>query len=158
MDNKVAEELNQESMNEFDLDIFMAIEKIRCDGKRPYSESIFKYINSIYKYENVTLNYTNDRILTLLDDEIIINKNRSGEDSLYLTEQTFRLLANKLMDPTPTSQDIPIISRNLGGTKTDDGNLTDLFFSTSQNTPNFDLNGSKDDNNLFLRTSLDGCF
>ena len=49
MDSTVAEELNQENMNEFDLDIFMAIVKIRSDGKRPYSESIFKYINSINK-------------------------------------------------------------------------------------------------------------
>ena len=56
-------------MNESDLNIFMAIPKIRSDGKRPYSESTFKYINSISKYENVTLNFTNDRILTLLDDE-----------------------------------------------------------------------------------------
>ena len=55
MDNTVAETLNQENMNKFDLEIFMAIAKIRSDGKRPYSESIFKYINSINKYENVTL-------------------------------------------------------------------------------------------------------
>ena len=55
-------------MNESDLNIFMAIPKIRSDGKRPYSESTFKYINSISKYENVTLNFTNDRILTLSDD------------------------------------------------------------------------------------------
>ena len=67
MDNTIADELNQENMNEFDLDIFMAIVKIRSDGKRPYSESIFK------------------RILTLLDDEIIANKKRSGDDSLYYT-------------------------------------------------------------------------
>ena len=65
MDNTVAETLNQENMNKFDLEIFMAIAKIRSDGKRPYSESIFKYINSIKKYENVTLNFTNDHILTL---------------------------------------------------------------------------------------------
>ena len=74
MDNTVAEELNQENMNEFDLDIFVAIAKIRSDGKRPYSESIFKYINSIKKYENVTLSSTNDRILTLRDDKIITVK------------------------------------------------------------------------------------
>ena len=80
MDNTVAETLNQENMNKFDLEIFMAIAKIRSDGKRPYSESIFKYINSIKKYENVTLNFTNDHILTLLYDKIIINKKRCGED------------------------------------------------------------------------------
>ena len=44
------------------------------------------------------------------------------------------------MDPTPTSQDTPIISRNPGGTKSDNGNLTDLTFPSSQNTPIFDLN------------------
>ena len=49
MDSTVAEELNQENMNDFDLDIFMAIVKIRSDGKRPHSEYIFKYINSINK-------------------------------------------------------------------------------------------------------------
>ena len=67
--------------------IYMAIAKIRGDGKRPYSKSIFEYINSINKYENVTLNFTNDRILTLLDDEIITNRKRSGENSFYLTEK-----------------------------------------------------------------------
>ena len=51
MDNTVAFELNQENMNEFDLDIFMAIAKIRSDGKRPCSEYIFKYINSVNKNE-----------------------------------------------------------------------------------------------------------
>ena len=49
------------------------------------------------------------------------------------------------MDPTPTSQDTPIASRNTRCTKTDDENLTDLTFPTSQNTPIFDTNGSKDD-------------
>ena len=102
----------------------MAIANIGSDGKRPYLESIFKYINSINKYENVTLNFTNDRILTLLDDEIITNKKWPGEDSLYLTEKTLRLLASKTMDPTPTYQDTSIISRNTGGTKTDDRKLT----------------------------------
>ena len=76
-------------MNEFDLDVFVAIAKIRSDGKGPYSEFIFKYINSTNKYENVILNFTNDGILTLLDDEIITNKKRSGEDSLNLTEKTW---------------------------------------------------------------------
>ena len=69
----------------------MAIAKIRGDGKRPYSKSIFEYINSINKYENVTLNFTNDRILTLLDDEIITNRKRSGENSFYLTEKTYKI-------------------------------------------------------------------
>ena len=31
----IAEELNPENMNEFDLDIFMAITKFKSDGKRP---------------------------------------------------------------------------------------------------------------------------
>ena len=44
------------------------------------------------------------------------------------------------MDPTPTSQNTPIISRNPGGTKSDNGNLTDLTFPSSQKTPIFDLN------------------
>ena len=68
----------------------MAVAKIRSDGKRPYWESIFKCINSINKYESVTLNFTNDSILTLLDDEIITNKRTSGKDSLYLTEKTLQ--------------------------------------------------------------------
>ena len=54
----MADKLNQENMNEFDLDIFMAVAKFRSDGKGPYSESILKYINSIKKYENVILNFT----------------------------------------------------------------------------------------------------
>ena len=66
MDIIIAEELNQENMNEFDLDIFMAIARIRIDGKRPCSKSVFRYINSINKYENVTLNFTNNPILTLM--------------------------------------------------------------------------------------------
>ena len=74
MDNTVADEPNPENKNDFDLDIYLAIAKIRSDGKRPYSESIFKYINSVKKYKSVTVNFTNDRILTLLDDEIITNK------------------------------------------------------------------------------------
>ena len=136
MDNTIADELNQENMNEFDLDIFMAIAKIRSDGKIPYSESIFK------------------RILTLLDDEIITNKKRSGDDSLYYAEKTLRLLASKSLDNAPTSQDTPIIIRNTGGTKTDDGNLTDLTSQTSQKTPLFDSNGSKDgDRNLIVLTA-----
>ena len=154
MDNTVAGELNKENVNEFELDIFMAIVKIRSDEKRPYLESIFIYISSINKYENFTLNFRNDRILILLDDEMIIDKKRSGRDSLYLTEKTLRLLASKSMDPTPTSQDTSIIVRNLRRTKTDDGNLTDLTFPTSQNTPFFDLNGIKDDDkNLTVLTA-----
>ena len=137
MDDTVAEELSQENMNEFNLDIFMTIAKIRSDGKGSYLESIFKYINSINKYENATLNFTNDRILTLLDDETIINKKRSGENSLYLTEKTLRLLASKLMNPNPTAHDTPAISRNPGGIKNENRNLTDLTFPTSQNTPVF---------------------
>ena len=137
MDNTIAGELNKENVNEFELDIFMAIVKIRSDEKRRYLESIFIYISSINKYENFTLNFRNDRILILLDDEMIIDKKRSGRDYLYLTEKTLRLLASKLMDPTPTSQDTSIIVRNLRRTKTDDGNLTDLTFPTSQNTPFF---------------------
>ena len=62
MDIIIAEELNQENMDEFDLDIFAAIAKVRNHGTRPYSKSIFKYINSINKYENVILNFTNGRI------------------------------------------------------------------------------------------------
>ena len=58
------------------------------------------------------------------------------------------------MDPTPTSQDTPIISRNPGDIKRDNGNLTDLTFPISQNSPIFDLNGSKDDNrNLNVLTA-----
>ena len=57
------------------------------------------------------------------------------------------------MDPTLTLQDTPMISRNPGGTKTDDGNLTDLTFPTSQSTPIFKLNSSKDDDrNLTVLT------
>ena len=56
------------------------------------------------------------------------------------------------MDPTPTSQDTLIISRNPGGTKTDNRTLTDLIFPI-QNTPIFDLNGSKDDNRNLNRDS-----
>ena len=58
------------------------------------------------------------------------------------------------MDPTPTSQDTPIISRNTEGIKTGDGNLTDLTFQTFQNTPLFDSNGTKDDDrNLTVLTA-----
>ena len=91
MGDTVAEEMIRENLNEFDLKIFLAIAKIRNDRKRPYSESIFKYINSINKYENVTLNFTNDHILTLLDDEIITNKKRSGGNHLYLTDENFEV-------------------------------------------------------------------
>ena len=91
---------------------------------------------------------------TLLDDEIITNRKRSVEDSLYLTEKTLILLANKSMDPTRTSQDTSIISRITEDTKTDDGNVTDLTFQTSQNTPLFDSNGSRDDGrNLTVLTA-----
>ena len=106
----------------------MAFAKISSDGKRPYLKSIFKHINCINKYESVTLNFINDRVLTLLDDEIITDRKRSGEESLYLTEKTLRLLASGSMDPIPTSKDTPIISRNTEGNKTDDGNLTDLTY------------------------------
>ena len=59
------------------------------------------------------------------------------------------------MDPTSTSQDTPISSRNTGGTKTDDRNLTDLTFPTSQNAPVFDSNRSKDgDRNSTVSTAL----
>ena len=58
------------------------------------------------------------------------------------------------MDPTLTSQDTSIISKNPGGTKTDNGKLPDLTFPTSQNTPIFHLNGSKDDDrNLNVLTT-----
>ena len=58
------------------------------------------------------------------------------------------------MDPTRTSQDTPIISRIKEDTKTDDVNVTDLTFQTSQNTPLFDSNGSRDDGrNLTVLTA-----
>ena len=58
------------------------------------------------------------------------------------------------MDPTRTSQDTSIISRITEDTKTDDGNVTDLTFQTSQNTPLFDSNGSRDDGrNLTVLTA-----
>ena len=139
----VAEEVIKENMNEFELNIWQLRKSEMVD--KAYSESIFRYINSISKYGNITLHFTNDRILTLLDDEIITNEKRSGQDSLYLTDKEFKLPTSKSMDPTPTSQDTHIISRNTRGTKTDDGILTDLTFPTSQNTPVFDTNGSKDD-------------
>ena len=153
MDNTLTDELNQENINEFDLDTFMAIAKIRRDGKIPYSEFMFKYINSIKKSENFTSNFPNDRILTLLDGEIIANKKRSGEDSLYRATKTLGLRISKSMDPIPNFQNTSIMSRNTGGTKTDDGNLADLTFQAFQDTPLFDSNGSKnDDTNLTVLT------
>ena len=83
----------------------MAIAKIRNDGKIPYSESIFRYINSINNYENVTLNFTNDRILTLLDVETITNEEVSRGFLVPNRQETFRLLISEVMDPTPTSQE-----------------------------------------------------
>ena len=57
------------------------------------------------------------------------------------------------MDPIPNFQNTPIMSRNTGGTKTDDGNLADLTFQAFQDTPLFDSNGSKnDDTNLTVLT------
>ena len=54
------------------------------------------------------------------------------------------------MDLTPTSQDTLIISRNTGGTKTDDGNLSDLTFQISL----FESSSSKDeDRNLTVLTA-----
>ena len=95
-------------MNEFDLDVFVAIAKIRSDGKGPYSEFIFKYINSTNKYENVILNFTNEGILTLLDDELITYKKRSGEDSLNLTEKTWILLQLPKTHPSSVEiQEVP---------------------------------------------------
>ena len=44
--------------------IFIVIAKIRSDGKRSYSEFIFKHKSSINKYENVTLKFTNNHNLT----------------------------------------------------------------------------------------------
>ena len=58
------------------------------------------------------------------------------------------------MDPAPTSQDTPTITINTGGTKTDEGNLNELTFQTSQNTPLFDSNGSKVDNRNLANRNL----
>ena len=90
----------------------------------------------------------------LLDDEIFTDKKRCGKDYLYLPGETLRLLAQVnrwILLQLPKTL---IISRNSGGTKTDNRNLTDLTFSTSQNTSLFNSNGSKDDNrNLTVLTA-----
>ena len=104
----------------------MAIAKIRNDGKIPYSESIFRYINSINNYENVTLNFTNDRILTLPDVETITNEERSAEDSLYLTDKKlldYLLVRWSILLQLPKKH--THICANTRGTKTDNGNLKD---------------------------------
>ena len=90
----------------------------------------------------------------LLDDEIFTDKKRCGKDYLYLPGEVLRLLAQVnrwILLQLPKTL---IISRNSGGTKTDNRNLTDLTFSTSQNTSLFNSNGSKDDNrNLTVLTA-----
>lgn len=87
MDTTISGPQNLVNMNEFDLDILNAIVK-RSDRNQPCSESIFNCNNNVNKYDDITLNFTDDHILALLD-EIIFNKERSGEDSQYSTEKTF---------------------------------------------------------------------
>ena len=79
----------------FNQDIFKAIDKIRNKHKQQGNvESIFEQIIKTTGNESIQKTFLEDRIETLVTDDILKNKPRLEENSYYPTEKSKQLLLN----------------------------------------------------------------
>ena len=88
------ENLIQSQMNDsFNQDILKAIDKIRNKHKQQANvESIFEQIIKTTGNESISKSFLEDRIETLVTDDILENKPRLEKNSYYLTEKSKQLL------------------------------------------------------------------
>ena len=106
------ENLLQSQMNDsFNQDMFKVIDKIRNEHKQQANvESIFEQIIKTTGNESISKSFLEDRIETLVTDDILENKPRQEKNSDYLTEKSKQLLLNvdgDMTEPLIQSQDTP---------------------------------------------------
>ena len=106
------ENLIQGQMNvSFNQDIFKAIDKIRNKHKQQANvESIFEQIIKTTGNERISKTFLEDKIETLVTDDILENKPRLEKNSYYLNEKNKQLLLNldgDMTEPLIQSQDTP---------------------------------------------------
>ena len=88
--------------------IFDTIKQIRNNNNRADVPAIFSVMTKSKEFENLTPNFIEERINTLIVDEMILNKQRSGKDSYYVNEQTSVDIPN-----IPELQDTPMLLKNM---------------------------------------------
>ena len=108
----MTENLIQSQMNvSFNQDIFKAIDKIRNKHKQQANvESIFEQIIKTTGNERISKTFLEDKIETLVTDDILENKPRLEKNSYYLNEKNKQLLLNldgDMTEPLIQSQDTP---------------------------------------------------
>ena len=88
------EYLIHSQMNDsFNQDLFKTIDKIRNKHKQQANvESIFDEIIKTTWNESISKSFLEDRIETLVTDDILENKPRLEKNSYYLTEKSKQLL------------------------------------------------------------------
>ena len=95
----------------FNQDMFKVIDKIRNEHKQQANvESIFEQIIKTTGNESISKSFLEDRIETLVTDDILENKPRQEKNSDYLTEKSKQLLLNvdgDMTEPLIQSQDTP---------------------------------------------------
>ena len=100
--------INGSEIDVIDVSIFAAIKQIRNNNNRADVPAILSVMTKNKEFENLTLNFIEERINTLIVDEMILNKQRSGKDSYYVNEKT--------LDNRPlilASLDTPILRKNM---------------------------------------------
>ena len=107
MENLIHSQMN----DSFNQDIFKAIDKIRNKHKQQANvESIFEQIIKTTGNESISKSFLEDRIETLVTDDILENKPRLEKNSYCLTEKSKQLLLNvdgDMTEPLIQSQDTP---------------------------------------------------
>ena len=88
--------------------IFDAIKQIRNNNNRADVPAIFSVMTKSKEFENLTPNVIEERINTLIVDEMILSKQRSGKDSYYVNDQTSDDIPN-----IPELQDTPMLLKNM---------------------------------------------
>ena len=87
------------------------IDKIRNKHKQKANvESIFEQIIKITGNESISKTFLEDRIETLVTDDMLENKPRLEKNSYYLTEKSKQLLLNvdgDITEPSIQAQDTP---------------------------------------------------
>ena len=88
------ENLIHSKMNDsFNQDMFKTIDKIRNKHKQQANvESIFEQIIKTTGNESISKSFLEDRIETLVTDDILENKPRLEKNSYYFTEKSKQLL------------------------------------------------------------------
>ena len=105
------ENLIQSQTNDnFNQDMFKAIDKIRSKHKQQAKvESVFEQIIKTTGNENISKASLEDRIQTLVIDDMLENKPRLEKSSCYLTEKSKQLLNvhGDMTEPSIQLQDTP---------------------------------------------------